>query len=120
MRSVQSVSSIAVAIAGLAQGVVLAAAPRQRPVHVGMRVDGPVPAAISRREPAMIAEADAIWRGYDVTVTPFDFFAFTDLGGSVQGLQRLWLTRTGSKAPLADPLLRGEALRAAAEKKAAE
>ncbi|MEW6020389.1 MAG: toprim domain-containing protein [Pseudomonadota bacterium] len=29
--------------------------------------------------------------------------AVTDLTGSVQGLQRLWLTRSGGKAPLADP-----------------
>lgn len=28
--------------------------------------------------------------------------AVTDLGGSVQGVQRLWLTRGGGKAPLAD------------------
>ena len=39
--------------------------------------------------------ADSAW--------PALLAAATDLSGCVQGLQRLWLTRTGAKAPLADP-----------------
>lgn len=68
MWSLRRVSCIGIAVAALSQGVVLAA-PRHRAVRVGISVDGSAPAAVSRHEAAMIAEANAIWRRYDVIVT---------------------------------------------------
>ncbi len=68
MRLLRSLSSIAIAGAALSQGVVLAGAPGRRVVAVGISVEGPVPAAVARREAAMVAEADAIWRRYGVGV----------------------------------------------------
>ena len=67
MRLLRSLSLIVIAGAALSQGAVLSGAPGRR-VTVGISVEGPVPAAVSRHEPAMVAEADAIWRRYGVGV----------------------------------------------------
>jgi hypothetical protein len=67
MRSFRRLISVGIAVAAVSHGVVFAGPPA-RPVCVGITVDGPAHAAIPRHAPAMIAEADAIWHRYGVTV----------------------------------------------------
>ncbi len=71
MRSLRFLTSIAVAVTALSHGLVFAGPPPHRAVRVGISLDGPVLAA-SRHAPAMIAEADAIWRPYGVTIVLVD------------------------------------------------
>ena len=67
MRGMRALASIGIAVAALSHGAVFAGPPPHRAVRVGISLDGPA-AAASRHAPAMIAEADKIWRPYDVAI----------------------------------------------------
>lgn len=71
MRSLRSLSSIGLAVAALSHGSVLAGPPPSHLVRVGISLERPA-AAASPHAPAMVVEADAIWRLYGVSIALID------------------------------------------------
>jgi hypothetical protein len=79
MRSPFSLSAIGVAVAALSCVVFAGPAPH-RVVRVGIMLEGA--AAASRHVPAMIAEADTIWRPYGVAIVRINPSEVRDLAAS--------------------------------------
>jgi len=71
MRSLRSLFSIGLAIAALSPGSVLAGPAPPRLVRVGISLERPAAAAL-QHAPAMVVEADAIWRPYGVSIALID------------------------------------------------
>jgi hypothetical protein len=84
MRSLRHLASIGLAVAALSPEVAARQAGRQT-VHIGIELGGPPPPAV-RRIPAMIGEADAVWRPRGVSVS------LVDAGQIPRGDVRITLT----------------------------